>query len=209
MNRLPIRNWPFPYWWLFVSSLRLWRCLKRNPEPPLLRGYIKHREGLTVARFKDGRLTSPIPKTVRNREQAVKWLYELLSVLDSKASALMRLNGVMLAAAAFLLSTTDAGAPDVHLMDVSRVVILWIAALSAVSIGLCLLVVSVDWPFLGLVREISGELDFTDEVNNLQRVSQIRQGLYRSAWIVSFIASVLFVYAFITQIIPLVEKAWS
>ena len=36
-------------------------------------------------------------------KMVIEWLYSVLTTLDAKASALMRLNGVLIAAAAFLL----------------------------------------------------------------------------------------------------------
>lgn len=191
---LVIRYVLYPYWWL-VGLLWLYRRLAGEPKPALLRNYLKHREGLRTAKTEDGSITSDIPSSLQSAEKAVEWLYGLLSVLDSKASALMRLNGIVLAAAAFLLGPGQgAGA------SISQETVMWIAALSSVSIAFCLLVVSVDWRFLGCVRESGNSLDYTDELNNLERVSLLRQQVYRAAWLVSFIASILFVYSFFSLI---------
>jgi hypothetical protein len=192
----------FPYWLFGVVMLKAWRCLLKKPEPPLLRGYVRLREGLTRATLNRNRLTSPIPANLKRREEAVEWLYVVLSALDGKASALMRLNGVMLAAAAFLLKSGEGMSIGSSFNHISVELILSIAALSAISIALCLLVVSVDWPFLGLVHETGARLDFTDEVNNLERVSVFRQCVYQVAWMVSLVATSLFVFAFVSQIVP-------
>ena len=188
MSRLRGRHIFFPYWWI------AWAYRQQ----PLFRDYLILRQGLTNAGEKGGRLTSPIPANI-NAEKAVEWLYQILSVLDTKASALMRLNGVMLAAATFLLGVftrTDAG----RIIEGSHGMVLWIAALSSVSIALCLLVVSIDWSFLGLVRRTEDKLDFTEEIDHLERVSKFRQLIYRIAWVVSFIAAVLFVVTFVFQL---------
>jgi hypothetical protein len=180
-----------------VAAIKLYHLLIccKDEDPNLLRGYVKLRESLKDAKLKKKRLIGPIPSSLKSHEKAVEWLYSVLSVLDAKASALMRLNGVMLAAAAFLLN-----------LDVSYLeLVLWgIAALSSISIALCLLVVSVDWPFLGLVRQTGENLDFTDEVDNLERVSVFRQTIYRISWITSSIATAMFVYAFACKIFNLV-----
>ena len=143
-------------------------------------------------------MTSPVSSTLNSPAQAIDWLYGVLSVLDAKASALMRLNGVMLAAAAFLLNFQ---APAGLRIPVSPRLILSIAVLSSFSIALCLLVVSVDWRFLGLVRQTEREFDFTDEIANLQRVSLFRQGVYRLAWWFSFVATGMFVYTFVRLLV--------
>lgn len=116
----------------------------------------------------------------------------MLSILDAKASALMRLNGVMLAAAAFLLNAQNTS---------GRAVNAWVAGSaigSTISITLCLFVVSVDWRFLGLVVQ-SGrtELDYTDEFYHLQKVASFRQLLYRVAWTVSLITTVAILIALV------------
>lgn len=180
-----MRGWNllFPYWW----------CHGRDKTPkPLSTDYVELRMGLRSANLNEGRLIGSIPATLANSdtEKAVDWLYQLLTVLDSKASALMRLNGVMLAAAAFLLN-----------LQVFNLRLIWgIAALSSISIALCLLVVSVDWPFLGLVNRTNNQVDFTDEVYNLKRVSKFREVIYRISWLISFVATLMFVAAFVSQL---------
>jgi hypothetical protein len=184
----------FPYWWWVWIGQR-W---SRGVDSPLVGEYVKFRQGLANAQVSGGRVTSPASSTLNSPTQAIEWLYGVLSILDSKASALMRLNGVMLAAAAFLLNFR--GPTDVRI-PVSLRLILSIAVLSSFSIALCLLVVSVDWRFLGLVRQTEREFDFTDEIANLQRVSLFRQGVYRLAWWLSFVATGMFVYTFVRLLI--------
>jgi hypothetical protein len=184
----------FPYWWWVWVGQR-W---SRGVGLPLVGEYVKFRQGLTKAKWSGERITSPASSHLESPGQALDWLYGVLSVLDSKASALMRLNGVMLAAAAFLLNFQ---VPAGLRIPVSPRLILSIAVLSSFSIALCLLVVSVDWRFLGLVRQTEEEFDFTDEIANLQRVSLFRQGVYRLAWWLSFIATGMFVYTFVRLLV--------
>ena len=193
------------YWW-GVGAQWAWRRLLQIKEPPLVRDYVQLREGLKTAELKNGRIISSVPDEMSKPEEAVEWLYKLLTVLDTKASALMRLNGVMLAAAAFLLSADRSGSATASLIRVAPELTLSIAALSSVSIALCLLVVSVDWKFLGCVRKIKNSLDFTNEVINLERVSLFRQYVYRFSWLISLIATVLFVIAFISPISELIRE---
>lgn len=193
----------FPYWW-GIAVLWGWRRLLKITEPPLVRDYVKRREGLRTAQLKNGRIVSPVPVRLKNSEKTVEWLYSLLTVLDAKASALMRLNGVMLAAAAFLLSADREKFAVISFIRVAPELTLWIAALSSVSIALCLLVVSVDWQFLGCVRETEKRLDFTDEFINLERVSLFRQYVYRFAWLISLVATILFVIVFMSPISSLI-----
>jgi hypothetical protein len=184
----------FPYWWWVWIGQR-W---SRGVDSPLVGEYVKFRQGLMHATVSGGRVTSPVASNLEDPNRAIEWLYGVLSVLDAKASALMRLNGVMLAAAAFLLSFRH---PAGLQIPVGQWLILSIAVLSSFSIALCLLVVSVDWRFLGLVRQTGQEFDFTDEIANLQRVSLFRQGVYRLAWWLSFAATGLFVYTFVRLLV--------
>lgn len=160
----------FPYWWF---------CRRRNPAAEFQYSpYVVKRYALSDARLKEGKVVAPCPDSAHGPtgEQAVGWIYELLGVLDSKALALMRLNGVMLAAAAFLLNPEYGS---------SRFVSVFVASAgigSTLSIACCLLVVSVDWPFLGLVTpKPQIDLDFSEELFHLQQVANFRQFLYRIA----------------------------
>jgi hypothetical protein len=121
----------------------------------------------------------------------LEWLYGLLGVLDTKASALMRLNGVMLAAAAFLLN------PAANSSQAMKFLVAGSAVGSTISIACCLLVVGVDWRFLGLVEEKGTQLDFSQEFFHLQNVVGFRQGCFRLGWTISFLATVSFLVAIV------------
>ena len=133
-------------------------------------------------------------------ETAIKWLYDVLTTLDTKASALMRLNGVLIAAAAFLLGVVGrqgttvlaTGAAD------SRLIILC-ALLSACSIFSCLFVVNVSWPFLGRATLADQGVDCSEEISSLDAACTFRRRLYRAAWWLSLVASFGFLVEFAHQ----------
>lgn len=181
----------FPYWWL---------CRQRKAgEPGVFSQYVLGRHAISAARFdRDGTVVVQRPEADPQPKKVLDWIYALLTVLDAKASALMRLNGVMLAAAAFFLS------PNVDATSFVRALVAGSGIGSTISIAACLLVVSVDWTFLGLVKVASASTDskerwdFTDELFHLQQVAGARQWLYRFAWAVSFLTTIVFIVAAIT-----------
>src|SRR5437016_3447274 len=110
------------------------------------------------------------PDTI-TADKVVEWIYAVLSTLDSKASALMRLNGVLIAAAAFLLGLFGRQGTSILATTHSHaLLIMGCALLSATSIGFCLFVVNVSWSFLGRVRAASdGTVNCSDELLWLER----------------------------------------
>lgn len=128
--------------------------------------------------------------------KALEWLYGVLTTLDSKASALMRLNGVLIAAAAFLLGRPSGAMLSVSSAD-SRIVALS-ALLSAASICCCLFVVNVSWPFLGKVNtSAAATADCKTELQDLGRACKFRERAYRTAWWISLLASAAFLLEFL------------
>lgn len=183
-------NFRFPYWWLDKDRVQTGDFA--------FSAYLIKRHALTQA--KNGTLTvtqtPDAPGSLPDGDKALEWLYQLLSILDSKASALMRLNGVMLAAAAFMLN------PQYQSLTLVKSVVALSATGSTLSIVCCLLVVSVDWPFLSLVSEKNNhrgekELDFSAEFFHLQSVADFRQKLYRAGWTVSLISAFAFMLAIV------------
>jgi len=162
--------------------------------------YVLRRHMLPNAKFESGRLVADLcqPHEAINCKDALDWIYQLLSAMDGKASALMRLNGVMLAAAAFLLGGAK-GSQSLQIARYDEIAIAITAAASALSIFLCLKVVNVSWYFLGKVTEAGGKLDYTTEFEMLQKTAKGRQLAYRYAWWISAGASLLFVAEFLRQ----------
>jgi hypothetical protein len=97
---------------------------------------------IPVDDFLDKRMALDLPANAGAKAR-IDAIYFVLSVLDSKASALMRLDGVLLAAATFGISA--------RLYPVRGWEFGTIALSCLVSMMLCLCVVAVDWKFLGHV----------------------------------------------------------
>jgi AcrR family transcriptional regulator len=177
-----------PYWWFKK---------KRDMTTAVFSDYVRRRHALATATVKGSKLSSAVPTRDPTGSEALEWIYGLLTALDTKASALMRLNGVMLAAAALLLNPLYVQDPQVCFVAIMRFLVALSALGSTISIACCLLVVSVDWPFLGLVIEkndpIAGnEFDFSEEFFHLQRVAILRQKFYRFGWLLSLVGTVTF-----------------
>jgi hypothetical protein len=158
-------------------------------------GFVQKKYWLTQFHIGDSEATDP-RRTVP-AENAIKWLYDVLTTLDTKASALMRLNGVLLAAAAFLLGVV--GRTGTTILSTapwdSRLMIIC-AFLSALSITLCLFVVNVSWPFLGKTTVEGNKCNPRDEIVSLDKACNFRRRLYQCAWAISLIASAGFLVEF-------------
>ena len=166
--------------------------------------YVQKRYALGKAQLKDPSriICGPFPQTDEIcAEEVVNWIYGVLTTLDAKASALMRLNGVLIAAAAFLLGLFGRqGEAILSTRRLDAVVIILLAVLSAVSIFLCLFVVRVSWPFLGkVIKNDDKTFDFANEIACLDQASAHRQWIYQCAWSISAIASFGFVFEFLRQ----------
>ena len=178
----------FPYWWMRHK-------LKKADEFEFC-DYVIRRHALSKTKtINPGKVLAPyaLAGEAPTGDKVLEWIYQLLSVLDTKASALMRLNGVMLAAAAFMLR------PDGEPSRAFTFIVASSAIGSTVSIAFCLLVVSVDWRFLGLATsdDSKKEIDFTDEFFHLQKVTDFRQFFYRAAWTISLLSTFAFFVAIV------------
>lgn len=161
--------------------------------------YIKKRYSLSESKLEvvNGKLQTEYLENLPPGESVLKWFYEVLGVLDSKSSALMRLNGVMVAAASFLLGPANASTWIKILISLS-------ALCSSISIFLCLFVVSVTWPFLGRASVTSPDsaervarvVDFTKEFSDLDSTINRRVKLYKNAWRLSMLSAAVFIFAF-------------
>lgn len=133
-------------------------------------------------------------------ETALRWFYETLTTLDTKSSALMRLNGVLIAAEAFLLGLFDRqGGTILSTTPFESLVIITSALASAISIACCLFVVNVKWKFLEKVTLKEPGCDYDGEIRALDNECKRRQWVYQLAWWVSLIAVAEFVGEFIWQ----------
>jgi hypothetical protein len=118
--------------------------------------------------------------------QTIKSNYFVLTVLDSKASALMRLNGVVLAAALVGISA--------HFFQIKTWAFELTALPSLISMILCLQVVAVDWPFLGYATVSDENANFGVEISELRKVRWFREYVYRTAWYFSLLSALIFTY---------------
>ena len=119
-----------------------------------------------------------------------QFLYENLSILDSKAASLLQFNSILLAVVAIFFTQTDGAARWVYLVDL---------ALNIVSCWLCLRVVWVSW---------SSTEDLSDPGRhgvNLVAVRDLRTRLYRKAW---WLAAVSLLGLLVGIAVPLVP-AWT
>jgi hypothetical protein len=124
-------------------------------------------------------LSKPENETTKLRIDAI---YTVLTTLDTKASALMRLDGILLAAAFVGIAA--------KLYDVQSWEFGTLVGFSIFSMILSLFVVSVDWKFLGYVqRAADGEFDFSPEIEILRKVRRFRERIYRWAWFLAFLSA--------------------
>ncbi|HEV8721568.1 MAG TPA: hypothetical protein VGW77_13120 [Candidatus Binatia bacterium] len=140
-------------------------------------------------------LTSSAPVTPLNASAIKKHFYSNLTTLDSKASALMAFDGILIAAATFAFPTAFS--------DLWRWVLLAVIVIALIAAGFCLGVAQVSYPFLGKVmitsRPPRAALDFAEELNALDVAVQRRTSFYRTAWRLSFgtviVSPIMFIIA--------------
>jgi hypothetical protein len=125
-------------------------------------------------------------------------LYGILSILDTKATGLLTVNTLMLAALAILLNSPGTlreiagivGSPMLRWLDEPVIPIQ--LALSAVSSALCLLVVSITWRFLkNMPQKATDTSAFERELHHLANVINDRTLYYMLAWWLTFVAMAL------------------
>jgi hypothetical protein len=150
----------------FVTRWLLWAILQALPDSTDLDSKIEAIRG------------NRDPRTLLDQ------IYTLLNILDSKASALMRYNGIILAVLALLLGR---GAIQALPAGHAASAYIWIVYLTLASILACLLVVGVYWRFFEFVRPPN---DFAEELSTLRRVLLLREAAYQIAWWLAVIVSI-------------------
>ena len=120
----------------------------------------------------------------KSSKATIDAIYFVLSVLDTKSSALMRLDGVVLAAA-FVGVTA-------HLYEIKSAGFGFTAFPCMISMIICLMIVGVDWPFLGkaVLDQNKTTVNFTAEIVELRKVRRFRECGYRIAWVFALISAV-------------------
>ncbi|HEY7218602.1 MAG TPA: hypothetical protein VH985_09430 [Candidatus Binatia bacterium] len=115
-----------------------------------------------------------------------------MTVLDTKASALMAFDGILVAVASFTVQ--DGGVLEGQRLP------LYVIIMTLIAAGLCLFVAQISYPFLGKVIIKPGiplTLDYTNEINALHSAVDWRTCFYRIAWLLSVLAIFLFLVMFI------------
>jgi hypothetical protein len=121
--------------------------------------------------------------------ETVKWLYEMLTILDAKAGALLAFDGLMLAAEALMydkIAETFVGRIEwVHRFSLILIVVTLIAAL------LCLYVAQMSYGFLGNI--VPGTNDNSAEIALLEKTAEVRTVRLGFAWGLSVVAVGIFI----------------
>ncbi|MGZ9263074.1 MAG: hypothetical protein ACXW6V_26715 [Candidatus Binatia bacterium] len=107
----------------------------------------------------------------------------MLAYIDSKASALMRFDGVILAVLALVAQQKPSILIGIFLAGVALLVFL--------SIACCVLVIDISWRFLEIAVEEEGTLNVASELSELRKVLYFRESAYRGVWILSACAMIL------------------
>jgi hypothetical protein len=107
--------------------------------------------------------------------EKVNWLYNVLTILDNKARALLTFDGLLFAGSSAMYDKMTVG----WLKYASEAMIV----IALVAASLCLFVAVVSYPFLGEVN--LGTYDNTREIEALGEAVEKRTSRLRNAWRVS------------------------
>jgi hypothetical protein len=99
-------------------------------------------------------------------------IYKFLGILDGKASALMRYNGIVLAVIAVMVRQGQQLPGATY----------YIVYMTIASIMACLLVVGVFWRFLDWVNPTAEGSKLSTELDMIRRVLVLREAAYQIAW---------------------------
>ena len=113
----------------------------------------------------------------------IKFIYNILGILDSKASALMQFDGILLAVLAIVAGSSAPYCVWLVLVGVALLVFL--------SIASCICIIDVSWPFLAIAVPSPGQRHIDEELRELRKVMNFREGAYRGAWFLSALAMIL------------------
>jgi len=115
----------------------------------------------------------------------LKTLYELLNIIDGKASSLLTLNAITVAILAIIaqgeISPSDPSSSHPHN---SVLIPLALGTLTiAVSAFFCFTIMNIAWKFFGHVTLANGQQALGTEIAELCRLLDDRAGKYTWAWI--------------------------
>jgi hypothetical protein len=133
----------------------------------------------------------PNASSVASDKQIREYAYSVLGVLDSKASALMRFDAVILTMLTLIYNniwTRGVG-------ELVPVLMAGVAFLTLASIFLCLFVVAVSWPFLGYAVPAGTTRPYgqRDELEELAKAMCFREASYMLSWTFCSLAMLLMV----------------
>ncbi len=116
----------------------------------------------------------------------IKWLYDVLSILDGKAGALLAFDGLLLAAEALMHEKMLEKMDWLHPYSLALILFTLVTAL------LCLFVAQVSYDFLGNID--LDKHDNTAEIDGLGKVIELRTARLGLAWGFSVIAVICFFF---------------
>jgi len=130
-------------------------------------------------------------QTLGATNETLKQLYGILTILDTKATGLLTVDALLIAAFVVFVGSSDQTSKLIGFAVPSRLLEVQLAALAA-SAFLCLLVVRVSWHFLEYVPDApTSEGDFENELQRLANVVDDRTRYYWFAWLFALIGFVL------------------
>jgi len=128
-------------------------------------------------------------RKIADQQKIIRAMYGILGILDGKASALMRYNGIILAVISLFIRLGQE--KQIHGLDLAIILI------TLFSIMLCLLVVGVFWRFLELAFPANGNMNLDEELTQLKSVLHMRETSYQLAWLFAVVVTFLLATRFI------------
>jgi hypothetical protein len=125
-------------------------------------------------------------------KERIDWLYSILTILDTKAAALLSFDALILAAASLMYDKMS----DVLFAKWLSLLLIVVSLLAAI---LSLIVAKMSYSFLGKI--IVGDLNNTREINSLEEVTEFRTRMLVSAWWLSMISVCVFIAVVIVYVI--------
>jgi hypothetical protein len=146
-------------------------------------------------------MTTPLAAKVRalipnDQRGQIKWLYEALSVLDSKAQGLLRLNAFVLAIGGFSITFVKySSLAGYHPFIVPFYLICVMDFLALViSCLLCFWIIRMSWGFLETLPDAPTAAELDSEVDNHATVTDERTLLFQWSWrlsVAGFVSTVM------------------
>jgi hypothetical protein len=134
--------------------------------------------------------------TPPHAREVVHTLYDILTVLDTKALALLAFDGIVVAAATFAAEKGGI----FHRGGFPRWIAIFVIVVALAGAVLCLGVAEISYSFLHYVECSADKLDFAREIDHLATLVDWRTAYYRIAWWLSIIAIPSFLIMFWTSL---------